>query len=84
MDGTEWAAIITAGCVGAGSLLTSLAGIWINVTNNRRAVADRAEIKESIDGLSDKRAAASHAAGTAEGHAAGVADERADPQTAAR
>lgn len=63
----------------SGVFITSLVSAGISIAAFLRA----GRIQRTVDGLGDKRVAMGVRAGIAEGHALGVADERADPQSPA-
>ncbi len=61
-----------------------IGGFVLQVLTYRRQAARDAQvaaIKSQVDGLGETREAMALRAGTAEGHAQGVADERRDPQS---
>lgn len=82
MTGSDWGVII-----GAMAAAVPIVGGFVLqcLTYRRQAKRDAVVdiIKTSVDGLGDKRAKMALRAGTAEGHAAGVADERAEPHVPA-
>lgn len=69
---------------GASYFIGALAGAIVLIGGFGLQVATfirAGRLQKAVDGLGDKRVAMGVRAGTAEGHAQGIADERADPQT---
>ena len=70
--------------IGLAALITSTGtfiGTMVGLYRGGRRDKKLSTIQATVDGLGDKRVTMAMRAGTAEGHAQGVADERADPQT---